>query len=240
MRHVPTTLYLDTNVFIRNQGVDSRSFHNLKSISNNGGLRVLFPEVTEHEISEHFPNSRPKQIEEFLKNNFAYKPLPIKPNTAEFLEDYSSIINSYANQDPSRPKGKRASKDALIIKALERYHKRNKVNIAIISLDRDFKGCEDILHFQCYTVLDDYIEAFKRGPADSDQIITEDLSEIKIILGLGDEATHIEISRVLELIQNQDERYQYFFNNAGPVWIDRLRKEGLFGNLPDTEVTSDE
>ena len=55
MRHVPTSLYIDTNIFVGNHlRFDTKSFTALKETFSPKGLRLLVPEIMERELLRHF------------------------------------------------------------------------------------------------------------------------------------------------------------------------------------------
>jgi hypothetical protein len=86
MRHVPTSLYIDTS-FIYQQGLrfDTKTFTNLKSTFTKGGLRLLVPEIMERELFRHFYRDAEKAAEAVISahnkypiNNLALVELPSK------------------------------------------------------------------------------------------------------------------------------------------------------------------
>ena len=57
MRHVPTSLYIDTEVFKRNDlRLDTNDFQLLKDTLGNRGLRLLVPQMMERELFRHYEN----------------------------------------------------------------------------------------------------------------------------------------------------------------------------------------
>ena len=55
MRHVPTSLYIDTEFFVRNGlKLDTSEFKILKDTFVKGGLRLLVPEMMERELLRHY------------------------------------------------------------------------------------------------------------------------------------------------------------------------------------------
>lgn len=284
MRHVPTALYIDTEIF-KGEGLrlDSTAFTLLTSTFIKGGIRLLIPEIMERELLRHFQvraidvtdrllkasNLHPisllssidmpskkdlemqcldsmKQQWENLKKHFIVEKLPL----IGCLED---VIDWYFNIEPpfSDPKKLKEFPDAFILSALEHYHKEHKANIAVISGDDDFnKACASRRYMWCFLNLDKYIEAFKpeisgedREPEPIDPtkpITTEDLTEMKAILGRGNNVTSIEISRVLQLLKSRGSNYDYFFQNVrDPIWLDHLSSHGFFLNPPEVEKTAE-
>lgn len=76
MRHVPTSVYIDTEVFKRNQlRFDNTVFVEFKKIFTKGGLRLLVPSVMERELLRHFKRDAEKHTDNLLK---AYKAYPIQ------------------------------------------------------------------------------------------------------------------------------------------------------------------
>jgi hypothetical protein len=153
---------------------------------------------------------------------------------------------------PFSEKKQKEFPDAFVLSALEQYHDTHKVNIAIISFDGDFKNaCALLPYVQHFTSLEDYVNAFKpelsreqhtiEEPVDPLRpIVTEDLTELKGILGRGPQVTDIESNRLIALLQSRGENYRYFFLNAtDPFWIPRLQAAGLFARLPDVEQLPD-
>ncbi len=162
------------------------------------------------------------------------------------LEQYFAIKALFS---PAKPK---EFPHAFVLSALDGYHKAHKVNIAVISLDADFKNaCALLSYIRHFTSLEDYVNAFKpelpreehaiEEPVDPLQpIVTEDLTELKGILGRGSQVTQMESDRLLTLLQSRGENYRYFFLNATePFWIPRLQAAGFFANLPDIQQMPD-
>ena len=55
MRHVPTSIYIDTEFFMRNNlRFDTKPFTALKETFSPKGLRLLVPEMMERELLRHF------------------------------------------------------------------------------------------------------------------------------------------------------------------------------------------
>lgn len=183
-----------------------------------------------------------QQWEDF-KKHFTLEKLPL----VGCLED---VISWYFNIElPFEPKKLKEFPDAFILSALDHYHKEHKANIAVISKDGGFsKACIKRRYILCFTDLIKYVEAFspeisgkdrKPEPIDPTKpITTEDLTEMKVILGRGNNVTLIEIKRVLQLLQSRGSNYDYFFQNArDPIWLDHLSSQGFFQNPPEVEKT---
>ena len=284
MRHIPTSLYIDTEVFKR-QGLrlDTNDFNSLKDTFVKGGLRLLIPAMMEREILRHYWRQaeecadavhkaqqkhpmpflkmwtpRPKnevidecfnelksQWEQF-KSHFVVEELPL-------VGDIDRVVDWYFSVEPPFSKNKNKEfPDAFILSALESYHNDHKANIAVVSGDGDFgKSCKIRRYIYHFDSLKEYASAFKpeftreqhliEEPVDPTQsIVTEDLQELKAILGRGDGATQVEIDRVIKLLQSRGDNYRYFFNNADePMWIPHLKASGLLDNLPEVEQTED-
>ena len=169
------------------------------------------------------------------------------------LGDLNLVVDWYFSfQPPFSPDKKKEFPDAFILSALDFYHNDHKANIAVVSMDGDFcTACKIRRYIQHFTSLEEYIKAFEpeltreryviEEPVDPTQpIVTEDLTELKAVLGRGIEATPIEIERVIQLLQSRGQNYRYFFLNAkDPMWIPHLRGNGFFDNPPEVERTED-
>ena len=284
MRHIPTSLYIDTEVF-KHQGLrlNTDDFNLLKDTFVKGGLRLLVPAMMEREILRHYRRQaeecadavhkaqqkhpmpflkmwtpRPKneiidecfnelklQWEQF-KSHFVVEELPL-------VGDIDRVVDWYFSVEPPFSKNKKKEfPDAFILSALESYHNDHKANIAVVSGDGDFgKSCKIRRYIYHFDSLKEYASAFKpeftreqyliEEPVDPTQsIVTEDLQELKAILGRGDGATQVEIDRVVKLLQSRGDNYRYFFDNADePMWIPHLKASGLLDNLPEVEQTED-
>ena len=77
MRHIPTALYIDTQVFM-NQGLrlDTKAFRLLKNTFVKGGLRLLVPAVMERELLRHY-RTRAEECAQAIKKTKAMHPLPV-------------------------------------------------------------------------------------------------------------------------------------------------------------------
>ncbi len=284
MRHIPTALFIDTEVFKRNGlRLDTKEFSLLKATFVKGGIRLLVPAMMERELIRHFVERakncgdlwiklqnqhpvkflkswNPRPAEEMtadclaelnghwnqFKDHFTVEPLPIMGDIEDVLDQYFAVKAPFS---PAKPK---EFPDAFVLSALELYHKKHKVNIAIVSLDGDFKtACAARPYFRHFSSLEDYVNAFKpelsreehviEEPVDPLRpIVTEDLTEVKGILGRGSQITTIEGDRLMLLLQSRGENYRYFFLNASdPFWIPGLEEAGFFATLPEVERMPD-
>ena len=76
MRHVPTSVYIDTEFFCRNGlRFDTRAFTSFKDTFAKGGLRLLIPAIMERELFRHFKKRAEKAADSVIK---AHKEYPIK------------------------------------------------------------------------------------------------------------------------------------------------------------------
>ena len=285
MRHIPTSLYIDTEVFVRHGlRLDTAAFNSLKDTFVEGGLRLLVPAIMERELFRKYrqqaescadafykaqqmhpmqtlemwtPYSKEKVIDQCFdelksqwkgfKSHFKVKNLPL-------VGDLDDVVDWYFRVEPPfSPRKNKEFPDAFVLSTLEAYHKDHMANIAVVSRDQDFGRACKLRRYIChFDSLEEFVSAFKPGltkeqyfpekPVDPTQTIaTEDLQEIKAILGRGVDATEIEINRVTKLLQPRGENYRYFFFNAKePVWLPHLEASGLFENLPEVEPTDDE
>ncbi len=72
-RYVPTTLYIDTQIFVRNGfRLDTKDFSALKSTFAKGDIRLLIPEMMERELFRKYRERANKVAEEFLKSSQVY------------------------------------------------------------------------------------------------------------------------------------------------------------------------
>jgi hypothetical protein len=185
------------------------------------------------------------QWEQF-KQHFTVEALPVLSSLEKVIDMYFAVKAPFSSAKPKE------FPDAFVLSALDGYHKDHKVNIAIVSSDGDFrKACELLPYIWHFTSLEDYVNAFKpelsreqhaiEEPVDPLQpIVTEDLTELKGILGRGSQATDIERSRLMALLQSRGENYRYFFFNATePFWIPHLEAAGFFAHPPDVENMPD-
>ena len=282
MRHIPTSLYIDTQVFVQNEcRVNTKVFTQLLDTFVKGGIRLLIPEMMERELLRKFneqaikatnalvkaykthPIASLSLIElcteeelqskcydemvrqwETFKEHFIIEKLPIVGN----LED---VVDWYFEQKPPFSNKPKEFPDAFILSALEHYHKEHKANIAVVSADSDFEeACIQLQRrfIAYYPGLNEYIKAFEPElQSDAPPVIdptrpitTEDLTELKAILGRGNEVTPYEVERTLRFIAPRGTNYDYFFAHAkDDVWLEPLRSNGYFDNPPDIEETPD-
>ena len=282
MRHIPTSLYIDTQVFVRNDGcrVNTRAFTRLLDTFVKGGIRLLIPEMMERELLRKFdeqatkatkalinahkthpiaslslielPTEEELQAEcyqeivhqwEAFKEHFIVEKLPIVGNLKDTIDWY------FKKEPPFSEKKPKEFPDAFILSALEHYHKEHEANIAVVSGDGDFREvCARRRFIAHFSSLDEYIKAFEpelQGDAPpvialTRPITTEDLTELKAILGRDNEVTDIEVERALRLIAPEGPNYDYFFDHAKDgVWLEPLISNGYFDNPPDLEETPD-
>jgi hypothetical protein len=73
MRHVPTSLYIDTEFFKR-QGLrfDTKAFTALTGTFTKGGLRLLVPTIMERELLRHFVREAEKTANAVISAHKAY------------------------------------------------------------------------------------------------------------------------------------------------------------------------
>ncbi|SDH14468.1 PIN domain-containing protein [Nitrosomonas sp. Nm132] len=283
MRHVPTALYIDTEVFKgQSLRLDSKAFILLIDTFVKEGIRLLVPEIMERELLRHYNNQATKATNDLLDaynahpiNSLSLNDIPSQKDLetqclttmVQQWEDFKKhfiveklplvgclddVIDWYFNIElPFEPKKLKEFPDAFILSTLDHYHKEHKANIAVISKDSGFyKACINRRYIWCFTDLNKYVEAFKpefsgedREPEPIDPtkpITTEDLTELKAILGRGNDVTSIEIGRVLQLLRSRGSNYDYFFQNArDPIWLDHLSSQGFFQNPPEVEKTAE-
>ena len=73
MRHVPTSLYIDTQVFKNHHlRFDSKELIALTDTFTKGGLRLLIPEIMERELFRHFLREAKKVSVAIIKAHNAY------------------------------------------------------------------------------------------------------------------------------------------------------------------------
>lgn len=282
MRHVPTSIYIDTEFFKRQHlRLDNKAFTALTDTFVKGGLRLLVPAMMERELLRHFKRESEKAAEAVIKahkaypiNNLSIANIPsqsdLEKNCMEEMRrqwdsfkhhfvvenlpivgNLDDVVDWYFDVKPpfSEPKKTKEFPDAFIISALDQYHYQHNANIAVVGLDGDFiQACSKRRYVWHFDDLQKYIEAFQPEIAGKEPdkidltkpIVTEDLSELKAILGRGAQVTPIEIQRALQLLSNRGSNYDYFFNNASdPIWLPYLSGNGYFLNPPDVEKTSD-
>src|SRR5260370_19699769 len=181
-----------------------------------------------------------------FKDHFTVELLPLLGDLETVVDKYFAVKAPFSEGKPKE------FPDAFVLSALHEYHKKHKVNIAVVSLDGDFKNaCALLGYLQHFSSLEDYANAFKpelsreehaiEQPVDPTRpIVTEDLPKLKGILNPGPQATAIERKRVISLLHSRGQNYDYFFRNASDVfWIPLLKDAGLFDRLPEPEILSD-
>jgi hypothetical protein len=179
-----------------------------------------------------------------FKSHFTVESLPLVGDLESIVDQYFTVAAPFSTGGKSKE-----FPDAFMLSALALYHQKNKVTIAVVSGDGDFKkACALLPYVWYFESIDDYVNAFKpeqspevEEPIDPLRpIVTEDLSELKGILQRGSHVTTLEADRLISLLQNRGENYRYFFLNAtDPFWIPRLTAAGFFTTLPEVEQMPD-
>ncbi len=73
MRHVPTNLYIDTEIFVNNGlKLDTEGFRSLKDTFVKDGLRLLVPKMMEREFFRHYENKAEEGAKQLEKAHTAY------------------------------------------------------------------------------------------------------------------------------------------------------------------------
>lgn len=181
--------------------------------------------------------------EEF-REHFTVEKLPLVGHLEDVVDWYFRV------EAPFSKKKNKEFPDAFILSTLEKYHQEHGAHIAVITEDDDFKNaCLDRTFLRHFEKIRDYIQAFQPEITRTDDsgiidptkpITTEDLKEIKAILGRGTNVTEVELNRVINLLSTRGSNYDYFFKNANDaIWIDPLLREGYFENLPVIEKYND-
>lgn len=283
MRHTPTALYIDTQVFVKNGlRFDTQSFTQLKETFVKGGIRLLLPAIMERELLRKFDGQAFKATDalikahkthpidslslmdvppkdelksksyqeladqwETFKEHFIVEELPLVGNLEDVVDRYFRI------EPPFSEKKTKEFPDAFILSVLEYYYEEHKANIAVVSEDGDFKkACVTRRFIRHFSSLNEYVRAFEPELKSEDlelpeidptkPITTEDLTELKAILGRGSKPTSIEINRVLDLLKSRGTNYEYFFGHAkDSVWLEHLISNGSFENPPAAEKTAE-
>ena len=283
MRHTPTALYIDTQVFVKNGlRFDTQSFNRLRKTFVKGGIRLLLPAIMERELIRKFDQQASKATDalikahnthpidslslmdvplkdelksksyqelidqwETFKEHFIVEELPLVGNLEDVVEQYFKIKPPFSEKKPKE------FPDAFILSALEYYYEEHKANIAVVSEDGDFKkACVTRRFIKHFSSLNEYVQAFEPELKSEDlelpeidptkPITTEDLTELKAILGRGSKPTSIEINRVLDLLKSRGTNYEYFFGHAEEgIWLEHLISNGYFDNPPAAERTQD-
>jgi hypothetical protein len=182
-----------------------------------------------------------------FKSHFTLESLPLVGQLEDVVNWYFAIQAPFAV-------GKKLKEfpDAFIVSAIDLYHQQHKANIAVVSWDEGIRtACGTRRYVQHFETLEAYATAFApeltreeyapEEPIDPTlPIVTEDLTELKGILGRGSQVTEIESKRLIALLQSRGENYRYFFLNATePSWIPLLEAAGFFANLPNAEQMPD-
>jgi hypothetical protein len=208
---------------------------------NEHPIRTLsLPLPSKPDLEEQCFKALQKEWEEF-KGHFTIEDLPLIGKLEDIVDWYFAIEAPF-----SSPKKEKEFPDAFILSALEAYFQLHSVRIAVVSSDGDFSSaCTSRKNISHFARLKDYIDAFApeltkeiyREPIDPTKpITTEDLTEMKAILGRGSEITSIERDRVLNLISTRGTNYEYFFRNANEAfWLKSLNSGGFFLNPPPVE-----
>ena len=284
MRLPPTTLYIDTEVFVRaGLRIETGILGCLRDTFAKGGLRLLVHPIMERELHAKFSDQADKAAKALIK---AYRTHPIKalqfPDLPteedlksqcyeEMLQQWiafkqhfvveelpihgrsEDVFDWYFDGKPPFGIGKKKHEfpDAFVLSAIDQYYEEHEANIAVVSNDGDFGEASKLRRFvKHFSSLDEYIDAFKPELDSKDRerpaidptipITTEDLTVLKEILGRGNEATSLEITRVLKLLESRGTNYDYFFRHAeSAVWLEHLISHGYFENPPDPEMTPD-
>ena len=184
---------------------------------------------------------------EAFKEHFVIEELPLVGNLEDVVNWYFEVKAPFASSGSKQ----KEFPDAFILSALEHYHQENQASIAVITEDRSFRdACVSRRYIDYYPNLEEYIKAFAPDRTEEDlnpepidltqPIVTEDLTALKEILGRGSNVTFIEVDRVLQLLRNRGENYQYFFSRCSdPIWLRHLEQNDYFKNPPDVVVLSD-
>lgn len=76
MRHIPTSLYIDTQIFVRNgYRFDTQVFTQLLDTFVKGGIRLLIPEIMERELLRKF-DEQAEKVAQALINAHKTHPIP--------------------------------------------------------------------------------------------------------------------------------------------------------------------
>lgn len=283
MRHVPTAIYIDTEVFFRNGlRFDTKDFVAIRETFVKKGLRLLVPEMMERELFRHFQRRAKVSADEVTKAHQQHpidllelSPLPpiaelenrcfeaLREKWEVFKDHFTveilplvgrleDVVDWYFSIEAPFAEGKKAKEfpDAFILSVIEDYCRRHSSRVAVVSFDGDFStACAKRSSISHFERIGSYIDAFKPELTKTNDIdiidptkpiATEDLTEIKAILGRGSEITEIERNRVLSLLSTRGSNYDYFFRYAGDaIWVDPLRESGFFSDPPCTERLED-
>lgn len=202
---------------------------------------LSLPELASHdELKAKCFEEMSRQWSSF-KEHFLVENLPVAGDLDNVMDWY------FETRPPFSEKKPKEFPDAFIISTLDFHHKLHQANIAVIGNDDDFRqACDSRRYILYFSDLEKYIEAFQPElsgeeilPGDVDltrPITTEDLTELKAILGRGSRITSIEIERVFQLLKSRGSNYDYFFQNADDtVWLNYLSDRAFFLNPPNTQ-----
>jgi len=90
MRHVPTSLYIDTEFFKRQRlRFDTKAFNAFRDTFAKGGLRLLVPAIMERELFRHFRREAEKAADAVIK---AHKAYPINNLSIAELPSQNELI----------------------------------------------------------------------------------------------------------------------------------------------------
>ena len=168
-----------------------------------------------------------------FKEHFIVEHLPLVGSLEDVVDWYFRV------EPPFSEKKRKEFPDGFILSAIEGYHREQNATIAVVSADGDFeRACATRPYIAHYADLKTYVDAFKPElsykdrmpePVDPTQpIVTEDLTELKAILGRGSQATSLEIDRAVKLLRTRGENYRYFFLNVNdPLWLHELQRTGF-------------
>ena len=283
MRHVPTALYIDTEVFVRNGlRLNTREFSILLKTFVRGGLRLLVPEMMKRELYRKYEEKARKTAGELVKAHkahpvsdllsvdlppmnelerkclaelklqwetfkvhFIIEELPLVGNLEDVVNWYFEVQAPFSDKKPSE------FPDAFILSALEHYHRQHKASIAVVTADGDFrKACVMRPYIAYFENVQKYTKAFEPAKSAEDlqpepfdltqPIVTEDLTELRAILGRGSNVTPVEVKRTLKLLRSRGENYRYFFvNSSNPIWLTHLEHDGYFKSPPNSAISVD-
>ena len=107
MRHIPTSLYIDTQVFVQNGcRVNTRAFTRLLNTFVKGGIRLLIPTILERELLRHYQRTASDVADKLssaanrlceLKKNYQFKFLSLVELPANDLQAkcYDEMIHQW-------------------------------------------------------------------------------------------------------------------------------------------------
>ena len=125
-----------------------------------------------------------------------------------------------------------------------------QISLSLVKMVISKKACVTRRFIRHFSSLNEYVRAFEPELKSEDlelpeidptkPITTEDLTELKAILGRGSKPTSIEINRVLDLLKSRGTNYEYFFGHAkDSIWLEHLISNGYFENPPAAEKTAE-